>query len=220
MLAAATLAVVWLGALLPKRVLVLPAISLAVIAAGLVAAGTLMLSSKIRTLPVWSLLQRFPFGHHFAGFGDAAALYRHRSGIVLRAAALTFGSQGLTILSVILIGASLHVPAPWYLYLLCVPLITIIGAVPVTPGGVGVVENLYIVYLASVGNPSLVLALALLVRFSWILTSLPGAVIAIGGVKLAPAAAMYRELLEPKAENGSPPAPAARENACTSRAEA
>jgi len=76
-----------------------------------------------------------------------------------------------------LIGFGLDLEIDWYFYLLFVPLITIISAIPLTPGGIGIMENLYIVYFSLANNNSQVLVLAVLVRFTLILTNLIGGVI-------------------------------------------
>ena len=58
-------------------------------------------------------------------------------------------------------------------------LIIIISAIPITPGGVGVMEELYLIYFASVSNNSKVLVLAVLVRFTILIANLPGGLIAL-----------------------------------------
>jgi len=95
--------------------------------------------------------------------------------------------------SVGLAGASLGLDIAWYEYFVYVPLIYIIGSVPITPGGIGLVEQLFLLYFAA-ANPSRVLALALLARLIPILWSLPGAVVAVTGPKLPRTEAMEAEL--------------------------
>lgn len=195
-LAAAALAVAWAGSWMRPQHLVLPAVSVLVIAAGVAAAAALLWSRRLRkALRLWHIVSRLPFGRHLAGADSVAERYRHSGGAMFRAGGLTFVAQVLSIISVLLIGRALGLPAPWYSYFLCVPLVTIISAVPLTPGAVGVSENLYVLYLAAVGNPSAVLALALLVRAASVLCALPGAVIAVLGPKL-PSADAAREELE------------------------
>ena len=92
---------------------------------------------------------------------------------------LTLCAQMLAVLSVMLIGIGLSLQIKWYLYLLYVPLIIIISAVPLTPGGVGVMEELYLIYFASASNNSKVLVLAVLVRFAIMISNLPGGLVAL-----------------------------------------
>ena len=53
------------------------------------------------------------------------------------------------------------------------------GAVPLTPGGVGVMEELYLIYFVSASNNNKVLLLAVLVRFTIMISSLPGGLVAL-----------------------------------------
>jgi uncharacterized protein (TIRG00374 family) len=92
---------------------------------------------------------------------------------------LSFCAQVLAVISVMLIGLGLNLQIQWYMYFLYVPLIIIISAVPITPGGVGVMEELYLIYFVSVSNNSKVLVLALLVRFTIIICNLPGGLVAL-----------------------------------------
>ena len=92
---------------------------------------------------------------------------------------LSLFAQLLAVISVMLIGLGLTLQIQWYLYFLYVPLIIIISAVPITPGGIGVMEELYLIYFASVSNNSQVLVLAVLVRFTILICNLPGGLVAL-----------------------------------------
>jgi uncharacterized membrane protein YbhN (UPF0104 family) len=65
-----------------------------------------------------------------------------------------------------------------------VPLIIIISAVPVTPGGIGVMEGLYMIYFASAANNSKVLVLSVLVRFIIMIPSLMGGFVVLLNKKI------------------------------------
>ena len=78
-----------------------------------------------------------------------------------------------------LVGLGLSLQIQWYLYFLYVPLIIIISAVPITPGSVGVMEELYLIYFVSASNNSKVLVLAVLVRFAILISNLPGGLVAL-----------------------------------------
>ena len=92
---------------------------------------------------------------------------------------LTLCAQILAVISVMFIGIGLSMDIHWYLYFLYVPLIVIISAVPLTPGGVGVMEELYLIYFVSVSNNNKVLLLAVLVRFTIMISNLPGFFVAL-----------------------------------------
>jgi hypothetical protein len=77
------------------------------------------------------------------------------------------------------------------------PLIYIIGAVPITPGGVGLVENLYVEFFQGPGvNASTIVAMAMFARILPMLWGLPGLWVAIHGPKLPPSEQMQQELAE------------------------
>ena len=171
-----------------------PALVLGLAAAGIVAALTFLFSSRLRRiLHLQKLYQRLPIAHHISAVGDAVRLYRERMGGVVKAIALTFGGQIISISSVACIGMSLHLDTPWYTYFAYVPVIYILTAIPITPGAVGVAEALYTkaFYLA---NPSGVIVLALLARLIPMFWGLPGAVVYVTGPKLPKAKEMEAEL--------------------------
>ncbi|RPI62469.1 MAG: UPF0104 family protein [Planctomycetaceae bacterium] len=158
---------------------------------------TFLLSSRFRRLfHLQKIYQRLPIAHHIAAAGDAAALYRKRLPSLVKAIGITFGSHVVWVGSIALIGMSLPAMAakvPWYNFFVYIPLIYIIAAVPITPGAVGVLEKLYVVFFAAV-SPSTVLAMALLARFVPLVWALPGILVAVTGPKLPKAADMEAEL--------------------------
>ena len=161
---------------------------------------TFLLSAGFRRLfHLQKVYQRLPIAHHIVAAGDAANLYRRRIWSLVKVVLMTFGAHMMWIAAVGMIGFSLSLPTPWYTYFLYIPLIYIIGAIPVSFGGVGLIEGLYVGFFASV-DPSMILALALLARLVQVFWSLPGVIVAVTGPKLPKAAAMEAELeLEEKA---------------------
>ena len=84
-----------------------------------------------------------------------------------------------------MMGLSLELDVPWYNYFIFVPLISIAGAVPLTPGGVGLMEWLYqAFFVTALCGPSKILAFALMARIIPMLWGAPGAVVAVTGAKL------------------------------------
>ena len=147
-----------------------------------------------RMLHLDKIYQRWSFAHHIAAMGEAAQLYRHRLGALVKAIGITFGGHIIWITGIALIGMSLHVHTEIYNYLLKTPLIYILAAGIPTPGGVGGVEALYKVAFQDVNNVSQIVALAVLARMMTIFCGLPGAIVAITGPKLPKSAAMQSEL--------------------------
>ncbi len=123
-------------------------------------------------------------------------VYRSRMGVLLRAICITLGAHVFFVGAIAMVGWSLALDVPWYAYFVYVPLIYIAGAVPITPGGVGLVEGLYQAFFAAtLGCPaSKVLALALLARLIPMFWGLPGAVVAVTGPKLPKEQDMEAEL--------------------------
>jgi len=160
-----------------------------------------------KALHLQRLYHKLPVAHHIAAAGEAATLYRRRIGALLKAVAMTFGAHCLWVGSLALVGKSLNLSTQWYTYFVYIPLIYIIGAVPITPGGVGLIEQLYVAFFvtaAAAGTPGVtaseVLPFALLARLIPIFWGLPGILVAITGPRLPKADAIKAELKLP-AEN-------------------
>ena len=141
------------------------------------------------------LYSRLSIAHHIAAAGDAAILYRQRALSLIKAVLMTFGAHLMWVGSLALLGFGLflHGPGPhWYEYFLYIPLIYIIGAIPIAPGSVGLIEGLYLAFFPA--NPSQTLAFALLARLIPIFWGLPGIIVAVTGARLPKADAVQAEL--------------------------
>ena len=148
-----------------------------------------------RALRLEKLYQRLPIAHHIVAAGDAASVYGRRLKALAAAVLISFVAHLAFVGFVCLLGKSLAVPTPWYKYFVYVPLIYIIGAIPLTPGGVGWVENWYVRFFESPEcGVSAVFVLALLARLIPILWGLPGAIVAVTGARLPKAESMEAEL--------------------------
>jgi hypothetical protein len=127
--------------------------------------------------------RRLPIAHHIAAAGEAARLYRKRLGKLAQAILITFGAHLMWVGGIAFIGASLSLPTPTYTYFVYIPLIYILGAIPLTPGGVGWVERWYTFFFAACAATQ-VLALAFLARLVYIFWALPGSIVAVTGPRL------------------------------------
>lgn len=208
-MAGAMLGVVWIGGLGALDVLRIPAILVGVMA--VLVAGVLLfvLSGRFRRIfHLQKLYRRLPIAHHLEAAGDAARLYRKRIGSLGIAFVMTIVAHIAWIGSLALLGISLSLPTPWYSYFVFIPLIYIIGSVPVTPGGVGLIEKFYVVFFVTATcTPSMIMGLALLGRLVPMFWGLPGLVVALTGPKLPKADAMQAELaLDAASENSEKPA--------------
>jgi|ETNmetMinimDraft_26_1059896.scaffolds.fasta_scaffold12248_3 hypothetical protein len=153
-----------------------------------------MLSVRLRNvLHLQKFYRRLRIAHQISAAGDAVRLYRRRWRHLARAIVWTIGAPFMWVASAALVGQSLALEVSWHEYFLYIPLIYIIGAVPLTPGGVGWIENLYLAFFV-VANPSGVLAFALLARLIPMFWALPGVVVAFTGPRTPEARAMQAEL--------------------------
>jgi uncharacterized protein (TIRG00374 family) len=181
LLATVMLVIVLAGGLARFEDLKIAVLTVSVVVALITCAFAFLLSGRLRAaLRLQKLYSKTKIAHHFAAAGEAARLYRKRLGGLIKAVAITFGGHLIWMGSISLIGMGLDLQTPVYMYFLYVPLIYIIGAVPLTPGGVGLLEALYVKFFAPAA-PTRVLAMALMARLIPIFWSLPGLLVAISG---------------------------------------
>jgi hypothetical protein len=102
---------------------------------------------------------------------------------------LTFFLQGLVVLSLWLLGKRMGIPTDWKLYFVFFPVMWVVGAIPISVAGIGIVEGGLIVLFMKFGmvveemRPS-VEALALSQRIVWLIASLPGLMVYLSGKHL------------------------------------
>ncbi len=138
-----------------------------------------------RRLHLQKIYQRLPIAHHISSAGEATLVYRKKYSVLLQAVALTLAAHVCLIGAIALLGLALNIDAPVYSYFVYVPLIYIIGAIPISPGGVGLMEDLYVAFFSSaLVGASPILVLALLARFIPVFWSLPGLAVALRGAKI------------------------------------
>ncbi len=180
LMAGIMLVVAWGFGLASKAELMFPAIAIAILLGGLLVAMTFLLSSSFRRFfHLQKLYRRLPMAHHIAAAGEATGRYRRRLGKLVEALGISFVAHVMFVSCALLIGRSLGISVPWHKYYLYIPLIYVIGAVPITPGGIGLVEKLYVIFLAA--NPSALLVLALIMRLMPVLVGLPGLLVFLSG---------------------------------------
>ncbi|MBA3013909.1 MAG: flippase-like domain-containing protein [Proteobacteria bacterium] len=159
------------------RSLWLPVAPIVVVVSGLAGGGILLFSTRLqRLLRIDALASRLPFSDQIRQGGEALRLLFGKPGPLVSVFALTFCCQACSIGAVAFLGLSLNLGVPVSTYLLSAPIVFILSAVPITPGGIGVLEELCQLYFAAAGNPNKVLVLALLIRLTILLCSLPGIV--------------------------------------------
>lgn len=165
--------------------LCVPAASAGIVTVGLLGGITFLLSSRLRRiLHLDRVYQKLPFARHVAAAGDAIRDYRQNARRLMPCVLLTAVAQILGVAFVILIGSGLGLDLPWYVYFAYIPLIMMISAIPVTPGAIGVMEGLYLLYFGAAGSADTILALAILVRAVLLCGALPGIVFLAAGPPL------------------------------------
>jgi hypothetical protein len=99
---------------------------------------------------------------------------------------LTFACQGVFVLALVLLGKEIGIAADAKYYFIFFPISWLLGTLPISPGGGGVVEwSVKVMFIQVSGvTGEQALALALWQRLLWLIGSLPGAVIHMMGVHL------------------------------------
>lgn len=99
---------------------------------------------------------------------------------------LTFILQGLVVVSLCLIGRQMGIGADWRLYFVFFPVMWVVGSIPISIAGIGIVEGGLIVLFTKYGSASqdAATALALSQRIVWIIASLPGLMVYLSGKHL------------------------------------
>jgi len=147
----------------------------------IIAAGLVLFSRRVgRLAGLDRLIARLPKAENFRL--AVATLQRlprcPRDAAVV--GAMTIGVHLLLAGGVACLGLALDLPAGISLYFLFVPVIYILAAIPVSIGGLGLVEGMYVLFFAGGADSSAVLALALLARLTPMLLSVPGLVFWLG----------------------------------------
>ncbi len=154
-----------------------------------------LLSRRFRKLfHLQKIYKRLPIAHHFEQAGDAARLYRTRIGKLLKAVGITVSAHIPFIGSIWLLGVSLGIDAPWYMYFLFVPVIYTLGAAPITPGGVGLIEGFYLLFFAGYAEDGTLFGLALIARMLPVICALPGSIVALKAPRLPSSEDVEEEL--------------------------
>ena len=145
----------------------------------IVSAGLVLFSRRIgRAIRLDALIDRLPRRQNLRIAIDALRELPRSPKAVAAVGTMTLGVHLLLAGGIATLGAALGLPVPAHLYFLFIPVIYILAAIPVSIGGLGVVEGMYVLFFAPYPgvDVSAVLALALLARFTPMLLSLPGLV--------------------------------------------
>ncbi len=115
----------------------------------------------------------------------AMRIYYGKKLALFWAVLLTFACQGMFIVGLWFIGKGMHIQADMKYYFVFFPISWVIGMLPISLGGLGVVEGPIMIMFSLVGVPKdPASALAWAQRFLWLIGSLPGVVIHLMGAHL------------------------------------
>jgi uncharacterized protein (TIRG00374 family) len=141
-------------------------------------AGTVLVFS--RGLRAWlrvdAWIARVPFAGAFLAEGDRAVLlYREKGGVVAASLALSLGVHAGWCVVNAIVGHGLGIDLPLSAYFAVIPAILVVSALPGLPGGWGIGEASYAVFLGLVGvPPAEAVALSMLGRILHVAWALPG----------------------------------------------
>lgn len=149
--------------------------------AGCIVGFVCVLSRRVRSrLGVDNLLKKLPMSDVLMKLDSAFQYYRSRPKIVVWSVVLSVFVHFFNIGHVYIFGQDLGIEAHWMTYLATVPIIFIVAAVPIFPGGWGVREAGFVYGFAAAGvggeSASLLVLLSVLVGFSAMVYSLVGGV--------------------------------------------
>ena len=123
------------------------------------------------------------FGHAFKQFKEVMLVYYHHPMLLVFGLTLTLFIQSMVIVSYWLIGRHLGMQAAIQYYFVLFPMIWVVGSIPISIGGLGILEGgLVVCFVQFTGAaPEQVIALALCQRLTWVAASIPGMVVHLTG---------------------------------------
>jgi uncharacterized protein (TIRG00374 family) len=120
------------------------------------------------------IINRLPMQRQVQTALAAIELYRQRPWLVLGTVVMTFPVHMTVIVSAMFIGTAFHLPLPLMYYWAAVPVIVLVGSIPISPQGAGVMEFLALqltrVYGTSAGQAFAWTMCIRLIQVLWNLT--------------------------------------------------
>lgn len=163
-----------------------------------------------RTLGISALLNRTGgLAEKLRKMLDVMEIYRRQPGLIAWAILVTFPVHLTVVVSALLAGQAFELPISWGYYFIVVPVIVLVGAIPISPQGVGVMEA-FAFYLTRPAGTTLnqALALTMSIRLVQILWNLVGGLFVLRGGFHAPDEKEQAVLTTGPATASSDPEPA------------
>jgi uncharacterized membrane protein YbhN (UPF0104 family) len=122
----------------------------------------------------------------FGKVRQSIRIYCHKWPAIIVALLLTFCTQSVTVVAMWLVGREIGIDVPAKYYFIFFPVSWLLGSVPISVGGLGIMEGWLKMMFMRVGTITgkNALALALCQRLLFLLVSLPGAIIHLIGAHL------------------------------------
>jgi len=153
------------------------------------------------------LLRHLPMQRQVHHAIEAMELYGRRPWIVIAAVVMTFPVHMTSIVSATFAGKAFGLPLSAMYYWAIIPVITLVGAIPISPQGVGVMEPLTVLLTAPQGaTVGQALALVMAIRFCPIFWNLAASIFVLRGGYHAPTA-QEAETLEQDDDDPAPRQP-------------
>jgi uncharacterized protein (TIRG00374 family) len=147
------------------------------------------------------VLKRLPMQHHIHRAVETMEIYGRRPWVSLAAIVMTFPVHMTTIISATFAGKAFGLPLTAMYYWAVVPVITLVGAIPISPQGAGVMEPLAVELTRTQGvTVSQAFALVMAIRFCQIFWNLAAAMFVLRGGYHAPTQQEAHELDEDEEE--------------------
>jgi len=133
------------------------------------------------------IMARLPLQNQVKNGIEAMHLYARRPWIPVWAVVMTFPVHVTTITSAYFAGRAFGLPLPFFYYWVAVPVIVLVGAIPISPQGAGVMEFFAIELTRSQGVPtSQAIALAMSIRLGAMFWNLLAGIFVLRGGYHAP----------------------------------
>ncbi len=160
------------------------------------------------------IIFRLPMQKQVANAMEVMEIYRKRPGLILWAMIATLPVHIAVALSALFAGHAFNLPISDPYYFVAVPVIVLMGSIPISPQGAGVMEFVAVKLTAKYGaNVSQAFALAMSIRLVQIFWNLTGGLFVLRGGYHAPTAAEQTEMntdvpgVTPQAEPAAAPTP-------------
>jgi uncharacterized protein (TIRG00374 family) len=125
-------------------------------------------------------LRQLPKGEYLEQAVDACRSFGRQRHILLRAMAVSSLLNVFCVLQLLSLAWGLKIQSPGLVWFVVVPLVICLSALPITPSGLGLRENLYVLMLSGPGlqlPPTTALSVSLLAYFGFLVWSLVGGLV-------------------------------------------